>query len=129
MADEESKQRLAAILSADVVGYSRLMSQDRVGAIKTVNEHRKMFADFVQRYEGQVVDDNGDSVLAVIESVSDAVNCAVGIQRELAERNAQVPSARMMQWRIGVNLGDLVLDEEGKAYGIYLKMQWGAVPV
>lgn len=116
MANEGLKQRLAAILSADVKGYSRLLSQDRVSTINTLNDHREMFANFVQQYDGRVVDSPGDNILIVLESVSDAVNCAVEIQREIAERNAEVPSARMMQWRIGVNLGDLV-EEDGKVYG------------
>lgn len=116
MATEGTKQKLAAIISADVKDYSRLLSQDRVGTIKTLNDHREMLSSSIQQYGGRVVDMPGDNILAVIESVSDAVNCAVEIQRELAERNAEVPSARMMHWRIGVNLGDIV-EEEGKVYG------------
>jgi len=117
MADEESKQRLAAVINADVVGYSRLLSQDRVGTIKTIKDHRKLFTDSIQDYSGRIVDTPGDNILAVLESVSDAVNCAVEIQRELAERNAEIPSARMMQWRIGIELGDIVEEEDGKVYG------------
>jgi len=116
MGNDDLKQGLAAIVSADVTDYSRLLSQDRVGTIRALNDHREMISSFIQQYGGRVVDMPGDNILAVIDSASDAVNCAVEIQRELAERNAEVPSARMMQWRIGVNLGDIV-EEDGKVYG------------
>jgi len=110
------KQKLTAILSADVKNYSRLLSQDRVNTINTLNAHRDVFASFVQQYGGRIVDTPGDNILMVLESVSDAVNCAAEIQRELAERNATVPSARMMQWRIGIELGDVV-EKDDKIYG------------
>jgi len=116
MADEDSKQKLAAILNADVKDYSRLLSQDRIGAIRTVKEHRRLFSDLALRYGGRVVDSPGDNILSAFGSVSDAVNCAVEIQRELAERNTEVPSARMMRWRIGIELGDVV-EEDGRVYG------------
>jgi len=116
MAPEGTKQKLTAILSADVKDYSRLLSQDRVGTIKTLNAHREMFTNFVTQYDGHIVDMPGDNILAAFESVSDAVNCAVEIQRNLAERNAEMPSARMMQWRIGINLGDVV-EEGDRIYG------------
>jgi adenylate cyclase len=104
MPQEGFKRKLTAILSADVKNYSRLMSQDEVGTIRTLNAHREAISGFVQQYKGRVVDSPGDNILTAFESVSNAVNCAVEIQRELAERNAEVPSARMMKWRIGVNL-------------------------
>jgi len=116
MADEEMKRKLTAILSADVQDYSRLMGQDEVLTIRTLNTHRDVISDFVQQYRGRVVDSPGDNIMAAFGSVSNAVNCAVEIQRDLAERNAEVPSARMMQWRIGVNLGDLV-EEDGQIFG------------
>jgi len=116
MTTDDIKRKLTAILSADVKDYTRLMSQDEVGTIKTLNTHREMTANFIKQYKGRVIDTPGDNILAAFESVSNAVNCAVEIQRELAERNAEVPSARMMQWRIGINLGDVV-EEEGRIYG------------
>jgi len=93
-----------------------LLSQDRVATVQTLKAHRAMFTDFASRYGGRIVDTPGDNILAILESISDAVNCAVEIQRELAERNAEMPSARMMQWRIGIELGDVV-EEDGKVYG------------
>jgi len=116
MAIEGMKRKLTAILSADVKDFSRLMSQDEVGTIKALNAHREVISSFVQQYKGRVVDTPGDNILTAFESVSNAVNCAVEIQRELAERNAEVPSARMMQWRIGISLGDVV-EEDGRIYG------------
>lgn len=116
MPDEELKQKLTAILNADVKDYSRLLSQDRVGTIKTLKEDRKLFSDFVRQYGGRVVDSPGDNILAAFDSVSDTVNCAVEIQSELAERNAKVSSDRMMLWRIGVSLGDIT-EEENRIYG------------
>jgi adenylate cyclase len=110
------KRKLTAILSADVEGYSRLMSQDEVGTVRTLNAYREAISNLVQQYRGRVVDAPGDNLLAEFSSIVDAVNCAVEIQRELAERNAELPETRKMQFRIGVNLGD-VLEEEGRIYG------------
>jgi len=116
MTTEGITRKLAAILSADVKDYTRLMGQDEICAIRTLNEHRDLFSKSVQQYKGRIIDTPGDNILAAFESVTNAVNCAVEIQRELVERNAEVPSTRMMEWRIGVNLGD-VIEEEGKIYG------------
>jgi TolB-like protein/class 3 adenylate cyclase len=116
MTTQDVKRKLAAILSADVEGYSRLMSQDEVGTVRTLNAYREAIGGIIQHYRGRVVDAPGDNLLAEFASVVDAVNCAVEIQRELAERNAELPETRKMQFRIGVNLGD-VLEEEGRIYG------------
>ncbi|MEE9402441.1 MAG: adenylate/guanylate cyclase domain-containing protein, partial [Desulfobacteria bacterium] len=116
MNEEGIKRKLTAILSADVEGYTRLMSQDEVGTIRTLTAYREAMATLIKEYKGRVVDAPGDNVLAEFASVVDAVNCAVEIQRELAERNAEIPSARKMQFRIGVNLGDII-EEEGRIYG------------
>jgi adenylate cyclase len=113
---EGVKRKLTAILSADVEGYTRLMSQDEVGTIRTLTAYREAMATLIQQYKGRVVDDPGDNLLAEFASVVDAVNCAVDIQRELAERNAELPQARRMEYRIGINLGDVV-DAEGRIYG------------
>jgi len=110
------KRKLTAILSADVEGYSRLMSQDEVGTIRTLTAYREAMASLIQQYKGRVVDSPGDNLLADFSSVVDAVNCAVEIQRELAERNAELPPARQMEFRIGINLGDIV-EEEDRIYG------------
>ena len=113
---EGIKRKLTAILSADVEGYTRLMSQDEIGTIRTLTAFREAMTTLIQQYKGRVVDSIGDNLLAEFASVVDAVNCAVEIQRDLAERNTELPSARKMQFRIGVNLGDVV--EEGeRIYG------------
>jgi adenylate cyclase len=116
MADEGFKRKLAAILSADVEGYSRLMDDDEEATVRTLTSYRTAIADLVQQFRGRVVDTPGDNILADFISVVDAVNCAVEIQRELAERNAELPYNRKMAFRIGINLGD-VIEEEGRIYG------------
>ena len=116
MADEVFKRKLAAILSADVEGYSRLMDDDEEATVRTLTSYRSAITDLVQQYRGRVVDSPGDNILSEFSSVVDAVNCAVEIQRDLAERNAELPDNRKMQFRIGVNLGD-VIDEDDRIYG------------
>jgi len=116
MAEEGFKRKLAAILSADVEGYSRLMDDDEEATVRTLTAYRTAINDLVQQYRGRVVDTPGDNILAEFNSVVDAVNCAVEIQRELAEKNAEMPYKRKMEFRIGVNLGD-VIEEEGRIYG------------
>jgi class 3 adenylate cyclase len=116
MADEGFKRKLTAILSADVEGYSRLMDDDEEATVHTLTSYRTAITDFVQQFRGRIVDTPGDNILADFTSVVDAVNCAVEIQRELAERNALLADNRKMQFRIGVNLGD-VIDEDGRIYG------------
>jgi len=116
MADEGFKRKLAAILSADVEGYSRLMGDDEEATVRTITSYRNAIADLVQQFRGRVVDTPGDNILTEFTSVVDAVNCAVEIQRDLAERNTELPDNRQMQFRIGVNLGD-VIEEDGRIYG------------
>jgi len=116
MIDAGFKRKLAAILSADVAGYSRLMDDDEEATVRTLTAHRNATNDLVQQYRGRIVDTPGDNILAEFTSVVDAVNCAVEIQRELAERNTELPENRRMQFRIGVNLGD-VIEEQGRIYG------------
>ena len=116
MADEGFKRKLAAILSADVEGYSRLMDDDEEATVRTLTAYRSSINDLAQQFRGRVVDSPGDNILAEFSSVVDAVNCAVEIQRELAERNTELPYHRQMQFRIGVNLGDII-EEGGCIYG------------
>ena len=116
MADEGFKRKLTAILSADVEGYSRLMGEDEEATIRTLTTYRTAIAKLVQQYRGRVVDSPGDNILSEFTSAVDAVNCAVEIQRELAERNAGLPDNRKMEFRIGINVGDVV-EEEGRIYG------------
>ncbi len=116
MAEEGFKRKLTAILSADVEGYSRLMDQDEEATIRTLTTYRSVITDIVQQYRGRVVDTPGDNILSEFTSVIDAVNCSVEIQRELAQRNAELPSEHKMEFRIGVNVGDVV-EEEDRIYG------------
>ena len=116
MPQEGFKRKLAAILSADVEGYSRLMDDDEEATVRILTAYRTAITDLVQQYRGRVVDSPGDNILAEFASVVDSVNCAVEIQRELAERNEELPDNRKMQFRIGINLGD-VIDEDGRIYG------------
>ncbi|MGD9032279.1 MAG: adenylate/guanylate cyclase domain-containing protein [Desulfobacteraceae bacterium] len=116
MNTEEFRRKLTAILSADVEGYSRLMRDDEEATIRTLTAYRTVMTGLIQQYRGRVVDSPGDNILAEFTSAVDAVNCAVEMQRELAERNAELPEARRMEFRIGVNVGDVV--EEGeRIYG------------
>jgi adenylate cyclase len=116
MPSQQLPRRLSAILSADVRGYSRLMRDDEDSTIRTLTTYRAVIFKLVQQYRGRVVDSPGDNVLAEFGSVVDAVNCAVEIQRELAERNAALPYHRRMEFRIGINSGDVV-EEGDRIYG------------
>src|SRR5512136_1976683 len=108
MATQEIKRKLTAILSADVKGYSRLMGEDEKGTVRTLNAYKEVMTGLIQHHHGRVVDAPGDNVLAEFGSVVDAVECAVEIQKELKVRNAELPESRRMEFRIGVNLGDVV---------------------
>jgi adenylate cyclase len=116
MANEGFKRKLAAILSADVEGYSRLMDDDEEATVRTLTAYRNTINDLVQQYRGRTVDTPGDNILADFASAVDAVNCAVEIQRELAERNSELIDERKMQFRIGINVGDVV-EEDDRIYG------------
>ncbi|HEV8717488.1 MAG TPA: tetratricopeptide repeat protein [Candidatus Binatia bacterium] len=110
------QRKLAAILSADVKGYSRLMGEDEVATIRTLTAYREVMATLIRQHRGRVVDSPGDNLLAEFASIVDAVQCAVEIQQELRKRNADLPAARRMEFRIGINLGDVVVEGE-KIYG------------
>jgi class 3 adenylate cyclase/pimeloyl-ACP methyl ester carboxylesterase len=116
MTTQEVKRKLAAILSADVKGYSCLMGEDEKGTVRTLNAYKEVMAGLIQHHRGRVVDAPGDNVLAEFGSVVDAVECAVEIQKELKTRNADLPENRRMEFRIGVNLGD-VIEEGERIYG------------
>ena len=110
------ERKLAAILSADVKGYSRLMGEDEKATIRTLTAYRRVMTTLIQQHRGRVVDSPGDNLLAEFASVVDAVRCAVEIQQELKVRNAELPDQRRMEFRIGINLGDVVVEEE-RIYG------------
>jgi adenylate cyclase len=112
MTTQEVKRKLAAIFSADVKGYSRLMGEDEKGTVRTLNAYKEIMGGLIQHHRGRVVDAPGDNVLAEFASVVDAVECAAEIQKELKTRNAELPENRRMEFRIGVNLGDVIEDGE-----------------
>ena len=106
--EKQPERRLAAVFSADVVGYARLISRDDIKALQTMRAHRARIAGRVRHYGGRVVDAVGDNLLAEFASAVDAVDCAVAIQRKLNARNAKRPEERRMHFRIGINVGELV---------------------
>jgi TolB-like protein len=116
MMEERARRKLSAILSADVKGYSRLMGEDELGTVRTLEAYREMIAEIIRKYSGRVVDSPGDNVLAEFASVVDAVECAVEIQKELKTKNEDLPENRRMEFRIGINLGD-VIEEGERIYG------------
>ena len=116
MDERPAERKLAAILSADVEGYSRLMGEDELGTVRALTEYREVISAAVARHGGRVVDSPGDNVLADFVSVVDAVQCAVNIQRALQSRNADLPPPRQMRFRIGINLGDVIVQGE-RLYG------------
>src|SRR6478735_4757850 len=103
-------RRLAAIVAADVAGYSRLMGLDEVGTASTLREHRKVTDALVEKHGGRLVKSTGDGVLLEFPSVVDAVECSVAVQTVMAERNVGVQQDRRMLFRIGINLGDILIE-------------------
>ena len=116
MNEERAKRKLSAILSADVKGYSRLMGEDELATIETLKKNRQLISSLTEQFRGRVVDSPGDNLLAEFGSVVDAIECAVKIQEELKKENDELPESRRMEFRIGVNLGDVVEDGE-RIYG------------
>jgi TolB-like protein/cytochrome c-type biogenesis protein CcmH/NrfG len=114
---EKVERRLAAILSADAVDYSRLMAADELATLDTLNGHVAVMSGLIRQHGGRVVDAVGDNLLAEFPSAVDAVACAVDVQRHLDTRNAEMPSQRRMLFRIGINLGDLVVTEGKRIAG------------
>ncbi len=110
------KRKLAAIFSADVQGYSRLMSDDEAATIHTLTAYREVMTSLIQQHRGRVVDSPGDNLLAEFDSAVDAIQGAVAIQYELKTRNAELPEHRKMAYRIGINVGDVVVEGE-RLYG------------
>jgi adenylate cyclase len=116
MSNKGLNRKLAAILSADVKGYSRLMGEDEDFTVSTLTAYRKIMTALIDQHRGRVVDSPGDNLLAEFASAVNAVRCAVEIQTELEAKNAELPENRKMEFRIGINLGDLI--EEGeRIYG------------
>ena len=109
-------RKLTAILSADVKGYSRLMGEDEVATIRTLTAYRELITSLIREHKGRVVDTPGDNLLADFVSVVDSVQCAVRIQQELTTKNVELPDNRKMEFRIGINLGEVIVDGE-RIYG------------
>ncbi len=106
----EQERKLTAILSADVKGYSRLMGADEVGTLRTLTAHREVTDSLIQQHRGRIVGTAGDSVLAEFASAVDAVQCAVEIQQVLKAKNAELSPDRRMELRIGINMGDVIVE-------------------
>ena len=116
MAENATQRKLTAILSADVQGYSRLMGDDDESTVNTITAYRKIIAGLIQKHQGRVVDTPGDNILAEFSGALNAVNSAIEIQQKLETENGKLPANRRMDFRIGINLGD-VLHKEERIYG------------
>ncbi len=110
MADDKVKRRLTTVLCADVHGYSRLMEADETGTLETLRRYRTAIARLVERHDGRIVNTWGDAVIAEFASVVEAVQCAVEIQQEISNQDSDAPQAHPMRFRIGINLGDVMVD-------------------
>lgn len=110
MTDNKVKRRLTTVLCADAYGYSRLMEADEAGTLDTLRRYRTAIAGLVERHDGRIVNTWGDAVIAEFASVVEAVQCAVEIQQEISNQASNPPHAQPMQFRIGINLGDVMVD-------------------
>ena len=117
MTDPSSRRKLAAILSADVVGYSRLMAADEAATVETLKSYRDIIVRLVARRGGRVVNAPGDALLAEFPSAVEAVQAAIEIQQSVEGHNIELEADRRMQFRIGVNLGDVIEEADGTIYG------------
>src|SRR6202049_1927690 len=117
MSEERVERRLAAILAVDVAGYSRLMGVDEEGTLTVLKAIRREVGDpKIAEHRGRIVKTTGDGLLVEFASVVDAVRCAVEVQREMAIRNAGVPTEKRIEFRMGINLGDIIIDD-GDIFG------------
>jgi adenylate cyclase len=108
MTKERVRRKLSGILSADVVGYSRLMQKDEASTIRNLEDSKRLMSELIEQYKGRIVDAVGDNLMAEFISVVDAVECGVKIQEELKFRNAELPEDKRLEFRIGINLGDVI---------------------
>lgn len=108
---EGQSRKLAAILAADIAGYSALMGTDEARTVSDLKSHQAVVLPMVADFAGRIIDTAGDGILAEFASVVNAAECAVAIQKTMAERNSTVEPARRMQFRIGINLGDVIYDD------------------
>src|SRR3974390_3047747 len=107
MAEERVERRLSAILAADIAGYSTLMGADEARTVRDLKGHQAVVLPMVGEFGGRVIDTAGDGILAEFPSVVNALRCAVAIQSKMAERNIATESERRMQFRVGINIGDM----------------------
>jgi class 3 adenylate cyclase len=118
LSGERVERRLAAILAADVTGYSHLMGQDEAGTLSRLRAHRRELIDpSISEHKGRVVKTTGDGILIEFPSVVEAVACAITVQRGMAERNAGTPEDQRIVFRVGVNLGDIIIAEDNDIHG------------
>jgi class 3 adenylate cyclase len=110
MASEATNRKLAAILASDVVGYSKLMATDEEATLKTLRTYRTVIEELVDKHSGRIFNTAGDAVLAEFGSAVEAVRCAISIQEDLAVRNSQLPDESQMWFRIGINVGDVMVE-------------------
>lgn len=126
------ERRLAAILAADVVGYSRLIRADEEGTLTAFQALRSDLIDpKIAAYKGRIVDTAGDGILAEFGSLVEALRCAISTQEELAERNNHLPESRRMLFRIGINVGDVIVDGDtlyGDAVNVAARLEALAAP-
>jgi adenylate cyclase len=125
------QRKLAAIFSTDVAGYSRLMGDDEEATLRTLTAYRAVISSLIQQHRGRVVDSPGDNLLAEFASVVDAVRCAIEIQHALKTKNTELPPHRQMQFRIGINLGDVIVEGErlyGDGVNIAARLESLAIP-
>ncbi len=131
MAEDRQQRRLATILAADVFGYSRLTAENEEDALRTLKAHRAVIDRLIERHEGRIFNTAGDSVLAEFGSAVEAVRCAITIQEELRVRNAQIDEKRRMDFRIGINVGDVLVDRNnlyGDGVNIAARLESIAAP-
>src|SRR5262249_26987456 len=131
MTDDKVKRRLTTVLCADVYGYSRLMEADEAGTLETLRRHPAALAGLVERHDGWIVNTWGDAVIAEFPSVVEAVQCAVEIQQEISNQDSDAPGADRMRFRIGINLGDVMVegpDIYGDGVNIAARLQELAEP-
>ena len=116
IAEERMQRRLSAILAADIAGYSALMSADEARTVRDLKGHQAVVLPMIGEFAGRIIDTAGDGILAEFPSVVNAVKCALAIQSKMAERNAAIEPERRMQFRVGINIGDVVYDD-ARIYG------------
>lgn len=125
------ERRLAAILSADAVGYTKMMARNEVATLETLDAYRSIMGGLVKQHGGRVVDEVGDNLLAEFPSAVDAVQCAIEVQKQLADSNGERPEERQMRFRIGVNVGDLIVVGErivGDGVNVAARLEAQATP-